>query len=163
MTQYALVIEETSIVYGVIELDDPENYDPTPYLLIEILPNVVVGPGFSWDGTNFFPPPVPTPDPVWWEFVRNISLDDGYWIITQATSDQQSLFQLKAVILLSLGQFGTINTEDYPVIQELWNAVVDGLAISPTIQQIDGLNAIAGSAYMTFTFDQDCKIVPNET
>ncbi len=161
MSQYALVIQETSVVDNVIELDDPENYDPTPYLLVEVLPNVVVGPGYTWDGTNFIAPPVPTPDPAWWEFVRNISLDDGYWVITQATSNQQSLFQLKALILLSLGQFGTINLEDYTVIQELWNAVVDGLSIAPTIQQIDGLNVIAGATYMTFTFDEDGKMVLN--
>ena len=162
MNQYALITQETSIVYGVIELDEPENYDPAPYLLVEVGANVVVGPTFSWDGTNFFPPPVPTPDPDWWIFLRSGALSDAYHSIAEATSAQLALAKFKAILAITLAQFETVALDDYSLLQGLWEEVIDGLTTPPTIQQIDELNALAGAAYMTFTFDEDGKVALNQ-
>lgn len=57
MAQYAMVNDEKGFVANMVEIFTPGEFvAPAGHTLV-LADGVFVGPGFTYDGTDFFPPP----------------------------------------------------------------------------------------------------------
>lgn len=102
----------------------------------------------------------PTPPPFlpdWGAFNRGILLSQLVAAILITTSNQYQVANLRSLVSPA-GYAGGLAETDYPVLQFIWGAIIDGLPQAPTEEAIAELNAIALEANMIFSFDQDCKI-----
>lgn len=112
--QKALIFEATGEVKNVIEISDDPNaspYVPRPeYILVDFSPGVTKGG--TWDGTNFQPPPSPTPKPP--SVDPQIELDaaiEGLRVKALAITDPETLDFANSLIdaLLGVGRAGKVS------------------------------------------------------
>lgn len=87
----------------------------------------------------------------WQDFRTQILTDPGYDRIIKQTTDQRSVTRLENVAGNS--------SQDWLMLQQFWNAVVNGVVVKPSVSEINQWQAIATAAHMPFAFGLDGKMV----
>lgn len=118
-------------------------------ILVKATVDAVIGS--IWDGENFYPPVRQQPlEPDWKQFNLQMMGDAEYNRIITQTTNQLAARRLEAIAMS--------NTENFPLIVLLWNAVVEGITSTPSIEAIGSWNVIAQDNFMPFRFDEAGKL-----
>ncbi|WP_445634596.1 hypothetical protein NSTC745_06418 [Nostoc sp. DSM 114161] len=81
--------------------------------------------------------------------------DAGYQRITLQTTKILAVTRLETAVVDYAGGM----EPTYPLFKNFWDAIIAGLAIPPTIQEINNWKAIATNTNMKFTFAADGTMI----
>ncbi|MBW4677128.1 MAG: hypothetical protein KME52_24925 [Desmonostoc geniculatum HA4340-LM1] len=93
--------------------------------------------------------------PSWTGAKAGFFSNTGYQRITSQTLNILAVTRLENAVLDYAGGM----EPTYPLFKAFWDAIIAGLAIAPTIEEINNWKAIATNAHMKFTFAADGTMI----
>jgi hypothetical protein len=106
--------------------------------------------------------PDPVPElviPNWGDFNRDAFLSPVVQNIFSLTSNSSAVIDLK-IVLAPLGYVPNgLAESDYQLVKVIWDAIINGLSASLTIEDISSINLIASNSSMKFAFGTDGKML----